>query len=88
MQQKSASPETSDRRPRPRGERGARQRELGPEKPGGTGEHPGKKPERNVDREDDKAPETPTDEPEPIAIEDPPTDDRPRSPLTVHGTGT
>jgi hypothetical protein len=36
------------------------------------------------DRDDeDEAPETPTDEPPPVPVLDPPSDDRPRPPLTV-----
>jgi Family of unknown function (DUF6496) len=33
--------------------------------------------------DDDGAPETPTDEPPPVPVRDPPSDDRPRPPLTV-----
>ena len=42
------------------------------------------KPESDEDRGDeDEAPETPTDEPSPIPVQDPPSDDRPRPPMTV-----
>ena len=42
------------------------------------------KPEPDEDRGDeDEAPETPTDEPSPIPVQDPPSDDRPRPPMTV-----
>ena len=41
-------------------------------------------PDKDEDRGDDnKAPETPTDEPSPIPVQDPPSDDRPRPPMTV-----
>jgi hypothetical protein len=64
--------------------RGARQSEHGPTNPGGTAsEHSGQKPERNAGRGDDEAPETPTDEPSPIPVQDPPSGDRARPPLTV-----
>jgi hypothetical protein len=44
-----------------------------------------KKPDRGGDDEhdDDEAPTTPTDEPEPIPVLDPPPDERPHPPLTV-----
>ena len=35
------------------------------------------------DNDNDEAPETPTDEPPPIAIQDPPADQSPGVPLTV-----
>jgi hypothetical protein len=35
------------------------------------------------DDEDDEAPETPTDEPEPVPIEDPPADDTAPPPMSV-----
>jgi hypothetical protein len=42
------------------------------------------RPESDEDRGDeDEAPETPTDEPSPIPVQDPPSDDRPRPPMTV-----
>ena len=42
------------------------------------------KPESDEDLNDeDEAPETPTDEPSPIPVQDPPSDDRPRPPMTV-----
>jgi hypothetical protein len=70
----------------PSSTRGALQSERGPTNPGGTaGEHSGQKPERNADRGDDEAPETPTDEPSPIPVQDPPSGDRARPPLTVRG---
>ena len=48
------------------------------------GEHPGKTPPRDDDeRDDDEAPTTPTDEPAPIPVQDPPSEERPRPPLTV-----
>jgi hypothetical protein len=34
-----------------------------------------KPPETDVDRDPDEAPETPTDEPRPVPIEDPPAED-------------
>ena len=40
-------------------------------------------PESDDDRDDGEAPETPTDEPMPIPVLDPPSDDRPRPPMTV-----
>ena len=48
-----------------------------------SGEHPGKTPPRDDERDDDEAPATPTDEPPPIPVQDPPSDERPRPPLTV-----
>jgi hypothetical protein len=43
-----------------------------------------KKPEGDDDKyDDDEAPTTPTDEPEPIPVQDPPPDERPHPPLTV-----
>jgi hypothetical protein len=48
------------------------------------GEHPGKTPAHDDERDDeDDAPTTPTDEPPPIPVQDPPSDERPRPPLTV-----
>lgn len=47
-----------------------------------SGERPGKTPPREDER-DDEAPATPTDEPAPIPVQDPPSDERPRPPLTV-----
>jgi hypothetical protein len=59
--------DSSDGQRQPSSARGALQGEHDPTNPGGTdGEHSGQKPERNADREDDEAPETPTDEPSPI----------------------
>jgi hypothetical protein len=79
MQQKGVSSDASSAR-------GALQREHGPTNPSGTdGEHSGQKPGRNADRGDDEAPETPTDEPSPIPVQDPPSGDRARPPLTVRG---
>ena len=41
-------------------------------------------PGRETDHDDDdSAPVTPTDEPPPIPVLDPPSDERPRPPLTV-----
>lgn len=37
----------------------------------------------NDDDDEDEAPETPTDEPPPIPIQEPPADERPGVPLTV-----
>ena len=45
---------------------------------------PGKTPPRDDDRDDDEAPATPTDEPAPIPVQDPPSDERPHPPLTVY----
>jgi hypothetical protein len=39
------------------------------------------------DPDDDEAPETPTDEPAPVPIRDPPSDDRPKPPMTVGSFG-
>ena len=50
-----------------------------------AGEHSGQTPDRPADDGADDAPVTPTDEPSPIPVQDPPKDDHPRSPLTVHG---
>ncbi len=33
--------------------------------------------------DEDEAPETPTDEPEPVPIQDPPSEDAPAPPMTV-----
>jgi len=49
-----------------------------------SGEHPGKTPPHDDDRDDDEAPTTPTNEPAPIPVQDPPSDERPRPPLTVY----
>jgi hypothetical protein len=48
---------------------------------------PGRRPEHNDDNydEDEEAPTTPTDEPSPIPVRDPPPDERPHPPLTVNG---
>jgi len=52
---------------------------------GATGEHSGQTPDRQADAGDDEAPVTPTDEPTPIPVQDPPSNDHHRSPLTVDG---
>src|SRR3954471_21119418 len=48
---------------------------------------PSKKPEHIDDNydEDDQAPTTPTDEPSPIPVRDPPPEETPHPPLTVSG---
>jgi len=60
-----------------------------PSAPGGaTGEHSGQRtsagpvPPESPD-DDEKAPVTPTDEPMPPPIQDPPPDDRPRAPMVT-----
>jgi hypothetical protein len=40
-------------------------------------------PEQPDDPDNNEAPETPTDEPPPVPIRDPPSDDTPKPPLTV-----
>ena len=45
---------------------------------------PGKTPPHDDERDDDEAPTTPTNEPPPIPVQDPPSDERPRPPLTVY----
>lgn len=67
-------------------DRMATRRESGSKKPGApSGEHSDQKPEHGDGRrDDDEAPATPTDEPSPIPVLDPPSDERPRPPLTVH----
>ena len=37
----------------------------------------------NIDDLEDEAPVTPTDEPPPVPVRDPPSDERPKPPLTV-----
>src|SRR3954453_11882470 len=66
---------------------GPDERDHGVINPGNTvGEHSGQQPEGNVDDDDDEeAPETPTDEPSPIPVQDPPVGDRAPPPMTVVG---
>jgi hypothetical protein len=40
-------------------------------------------PDNDDDHDDDEAPATPTDEPPPIPVLDPPSEDRPHPPMTV-----
>jgi hypothetical protein len=46
-------------------------------------DRPGKPSDPDDRRDDDEAPTTPTDEPAPVPVQDPPSDERPRPPLTV-----
>ncbi len=46
-------------------------------------DRPGKPSDPDDRRDDDEAPTTPTDEPSPVPVQDPPSDERPRPPLTV-----
>ena len=40
-------------------------------------------PDNDDDHDEDEAPTTPTDEPPPIPVLDPPSEDRPHPPMTV-----
>src|ERR1035437_10916073 len=65
--------DSPDGQRQPSGARGALQSEHGPTNSGGTdGEHSGQKPERNADRGDDEAPETPAEEAAPTSLHEHP----------------